>query len=192
MDFKFKRIIVAGKGGSGKDYLVKMLKESGYTYSVSHTSRPKRDEEIEGVDYYFIEKDEALRMAKNSEFYEYVEFNEWFYGTSIKEFERANLFIMTPSGIAKLKPEHRQESLILFLDIDEEILVERLSKRKDADKADRRIAADREDFKDFVDYDHRITNPNFTLSEIGGLINKRVLEIFSKYPSINIKSNQDD
>lgn len=186
MDSKFKRIIVVGKGGSGKDYLVKMLKEIGYTYSISHTSRPRRETETEAVDYYFIDKDEALSMVNNSKFYEYVEFNGWFYGTSLEEFERANLFIMTPSGISKLKPEHRSESLIIYLDIDEKILVDRLNNRNDADNATRRLEADKRDFENFIDFDGKITNPNFTLSEVTTLINKRVLEIFSKYPSINI------
>jgi guanylate kinase len=189
---KFRRIIVAGKGGSGKDYLVKMLKDIGYVYSVSHTSRPKRDGEAEGVDYYFVEKDEAIRMANASEFYEYVEFNEWFYGTSFKEFERANLFIMTPSGISKLKPEHREESLIVFLDIEDNVLSERLSKRQDADKADRRLEADRKDFYDFSDYDLKITDPSFTIDQVSKAINERVLEIFSKYQTIKTKLNHDD
>lgn len=189
---EFKRIIVAGKGGSGKDYLVKMLKERGYIYSVSHTSRPRRDGEVEGVDYYFIDKKEALRMAEESEFYEYVEFNDWFYGTSLIEFERANLFIMTPSGISKLKPQHRKQSLIVFLDIEENVLIKRLSHRQDADKAERRLEADREDFKNFIDFDLRITDPEFTLAEVSKAINQRVLEIFSKYQTINIKTDQND
>jgi dephospho-CoA kinase len=73
---------------------------------------------------------------------------------------------MTPSGIAKLKPEDRKESLIIFIDIDEAILRERLTGRNDADKAERRIDADREDFKTFSDFDHIIENPNFTIDEV--------------------------
>lgn len=162
----WRRIIIAGKGGSGKDYLVKLLRQDGLIYSVSHTSRPKRSGEIDGVDYYFSDYDECIRMANLGEFYEYVEFNNWFYGTSLDEFYRANLFIMTPSGIKKLKPEDRKESLIIYIDIDEDTLRERLSWRKDADNVERRIAADREDFKNFFDFDCIIKNPNFTLDEV--------------------------
>lgn len=179
-----RRLILVGKAASGKDHARKILEKCGFVYCISHTTRPPRKGEIEGVDYYFVDKEEAIRMAKSSEFYEYVEFNDWFYGTSIKEFDRANLFIMTPSGIAKLKPEHRKQSLIVFLDIDEQILLERLSKRKDADNAQRRLEADREDFRNFTDYDLKITNHNFTIKEAGEAINQKVLEIFSRYPSI--------
>jgi guanylate kinase len=181
-----KRLILVGKAASGKDYARKILEKSGLIYGVSYTSRPSRDGEVEGVDYYFIEKDEAVRMAEASEFYECVEFNSWFYGTSIKEFERANLFIMTPSGISKLKTEHRKESLIVFLDIPEDVLLIRLSNRKDADNAQRRLEADKKDFKDFIDFDLVITNPNFTITEVKKLINEKASEIFHNNQSINI------
>jgi guanylate kinase len=49
-----KRIIIVGKGGSGKDHMRKKLEEAGFRYCVSHTTRPPRDEEINGKDYYFI------------------------------------------------------------------------------------------------------------------------------------------
>ena len=94
MNDSWRRIIIAGKGGSGKDHLVKLLKEKDLTYSVSHTSRPPRDGEFNGVDYYFVTYEEAmLRMANEGEFYEWVEFNKWFYGTSLDEFYRANLLL---------------------------------------------------------------------------------------------------
>ncbi len=173
MNDSWRRIIIAGKGGSGKDYLVKQLKEEGLIYSVSHTSRPPREGEFDGVDYYFVTYEEAIERAESGDFYEWVEFNKWFYGTSMDEFYRANLFIMTPTGISKLKPEDRKESFIIFIDVDEMILRERLSLRNDADKAERRIRADREDFKNFSDFDCIITNPNFTVNEVMEKIRRR-------------------
>ena len=164
---KYKRVIIAGKGGSGKDYLRKMLVERGFRYCVSHTTRPPREGEINGKDYYFISIDSANHhYIPNDLFYEYVIFNGWVYGTSKEEFNRSDLFIMTPSGIEKIKPEDRKESFIIFIDIEEPILRERLSGRNDADKAERRIEADREDFKNFSDFDCIIKNPNFTIEEV--------------------------
>ena len=80
MKDSWRRIIIAGKGGSGKDYLVKLLKEKDLTYSVSHTSRPPREGEFNGVDYYFITYDEAMKMTQKGEFYEWVEFTLWSSG----------------------------------------------------------------------------------------------------------------
>jgi len=157
-----KRLIVVGKGGSGKDYLRKKLEKRGFKYCVSHTSRPPREGEIDGEDYHFISLDTAIHEFINKgKFYEHVVFNKWIYGTSLEEFNSSNLFIMTPSGLASMNPHDREESFVVYLDIPEDVRRDRLSKRNDADKLERRLEADYEDFKNFFDYDERITDPLF-------------------------------
>lgn len=159
-----KRIIFVGKAASGKDYARKQMENMGFSYCVSHTTRPPREEEIKGIDYHFISLDSAIHhyIEKNL-FYEYVQFNGWIYGTSLEEFAKSDIFIMTPSGISKLKNEDRKESFIVYIDIPESIRKERLSKRNDADSVDRRLAADEKDFENFTDFDHRITDPDFII-----------------------------
>jgi guanylate kinase len=159
-----RRLILVGKAASGKDYARQQFENFGYRYCVSHTTRPPRKNELNGVDYYFISLDSAIHhyVAKNL-FYEYVEFNGWIYGTSLDEFEKSNLFIMTPGGINKLKPDDRKESFIVYIDILENIRRERLLKRNDADNVDRRLAADERDFENFTDFDYRINDPNFII-----------------------------
>jgi len=152
-----KRVILVGHAASGKDYLRKIMESNGFRYCISHTSRPKRVGEVEGQDYYFI-SDESIDKSK---FYEFVYFNNWFYGTSIEEFNKSNLFIMTPSGVSKLKEEDRLESYIVLIDIDEEIRRERLTKRNDADSVERRILADKKDFEFFFDFDNSVEDPEF-------------------------------
>jgi len=150
-----KRLIIVGKGGSGKDHLRKILVDEGFRYCISHTTRPIREGEENGKDYWFINSSQLPSMAE--EFYEAVYFNNWFYGTSNEEFYTSDLFIMTPKGIAKLKPEDRKESVIVYLNIDEET-------RK------KRLEADFQDFHDFTDFDFEIKNPSFTdIGEIGNV-----------------------
>ncbi len=105
-----KRLIIVGKGGSGKDHLRKILVGNGFKYCVSHTTRPIREGEENGKDYWFIESSKLTEMAES--FYEGVFFNSWFYGTSMDEFNKSNLFIMTPGGVAKLNKKDREESTI--------------------------------------------------------------------------------
>ena len=163
-----KRLIIVGKGGSGKDHLRKILVGKGFKYCVSHTTRPMREGEENGRDYWFIQSSQLPPMAED--FYEAVYFNNWFYGTSIKEFYSSNLFIMTPKGIAKLKPEDREESVVVYLNIDEETRKRRLQERRDADDVERRLQADFHDFHDFEDFDYEIKNPSFTdIGEIGNV-----------------------
>jgi guanylate kinase len=163
-----KRVIVVGKGGSGKDHLRKILVENGFKYCISHTTRPIREGEENGKDYWFIESSELTSMA--DKFYEAVYFNSWFYGTSIEEFDSSNLFIMTPKGISKLKSEDRKESLVIYLNIDEETRRKRLEGRRDSDDVKRRLEADFHDFLEFTDFDTEINDPNFTINSLSALL----------------------
>lgn len=156
-----KRIILVGKAASGKDHARKVLEDLGYIYAVTFTSRPPRVGEVDGKDYMFISKEEFEKRISEDFFYEYVPFNGWYYGTSNDQINTNNLFIMTPSGLSKMKDEDRDQSYVILFDIPMEIRRERLEKRNDADTVDRRIAADERDFSEFKNYNYLINNPNF-------------------------------
>jgi guanylate kinase len=158
-----RRVILVGMGASGKDHLRKMMVDFGFNYCVSHTTRPKRSDEEEGIDYYFIDEVEAYRMILEDLFLEHTTFNTWIYGTSKDEFRKSDLFIMTPSGISQLNRADREESMIVYIDVPEQIRRERMLKRRDADDVERRIKADEIDFTDFSDYDLRIEDYNFRM-----------------------------
>jgi hypothetical protein len=77
---------------------------------------------------------------------------------------------MTPGGIAKLGKKDREESTIVYLNIDEETRRKRLEGRRDADDVKRRLEADFADFANFTDYDCEIKDPNFTdIGDIGNV-----------------------
>ena len=157
-----KRIIIVGRAASGKDHIRKKFEAQGFRYAVSYTTRPPREGEVDGVDYIFISPAEAQEMIKNDDFYEYVEFNGWLYGTSIRQFDEDDVFIMTPTGLAHVDEDSRKKSFVIFIDIDEEIRRERMASRHmPGDSVDRRIEADRKDFENFTNYNIRITNPDF-------------------------------
>jgi guanylate kinase len=156
------RLILVGAGGSGKDTARKRFEEKGYSYAVSYTTRPPREGEVNGKDYYFITAEVAKTMIEDDRFYEYVEFNGWLYGTTKHQMQYCDLFIMTPSGLAHVKPDDRAASLVIYFDISEEVRRERLSARNmPGDTLDRRIEADQKDFENFTNFDIRITNPDF-------------------------------
>jgi len=156
------RIILVGPGASGKDFMRKRLEERGMTYAVSYTTRPPRPGEINGKDYFFLSQEECQAMKDEDEFYEVIDFNGWSYGTTLKQFYRDDVFIMTPSGLSHLSKEDRSKSFVIFFDIDEEIRRQRLGERvMPGHTVDARLEADRELFAGFSDYDLKITNPNF-------------------------------
>lgn len=155
------KIIICGKAGSGKDIFKERFVKKGFKTSIGYTSRPKRNNEIDGVTYNFCTKQEFENMIKNDDFYDYKEFRGWYYGFTKQEFETSDIFILTPLSIMELSKEERQKSIIFYIDINENIRFERLSKRNDADSVERRIRTDNDLFDSFTDYDIRITNPLF-------------------------------
>ena len=157
------KIILVGKAASGKDHLRKVLEGRGFTYGISYTTRPPREGEVDGKDYFFIEEDEFRDRIERNFWYEYVEFNGWLYGTSKDQFyDECNLFIMTPKGVAHIDPIDRKKCTIIYIDIPIDVRRKRLGNRHmPGDSLERRIQADESDFECFTDYDVRIDNPNF-------------------------------
>ena len=87
-----KLIVISAPSGTGKTTLVKRLleKESNMIASVSFTTRPLRENEIEGVDYFFVDKSEFKRMVAMEEFLEHATVFGNYYGTQ-KEIVSNNL-----------------------------------------------------------------------------------------------------
>ncbi|MEI0531074.1 guanylate kinase [Brachyspira pilosicoli] len=96
-------VVITAPSAAGKTTLIKkyMSKHSNAMFSVSHTTRNIREGEVDGKDYYFIDKDTFQKMIDNGDFIEWANVHDNYYGTSFKELEKAN-----------------DEKVILILDID--------------------------------------------------------------------------
>lgn len=81
-------IIISGTTCAGKGTVIKKLlsNHNDIVLSTSYTSRPKRETEIDGVDYYFVSKEEFERKIENGDFLEYAQVQYGaYYGTPKKE-----------------------------------------------------------------------------------------------------------
>jgi len=187
-----KRIILVGKSAAGKDYARKQLEDIGLIYGVSYTTRPAREGEVDGVDYNFLSLAKFEEMIDSDEWYEYVQFNGWYYGTSNKQFyEGCQVFIMTPHGISLIKEKDRSSCMIAYLDIPFKIRKGRLIERKDnSDKISRRLAADEVDFMDFIDWDVKVMQDDFCFYE---LLDHAILKqiIFDEHIITKINNNYE-
>lgn len=76
--------IITGPSGVGKTSIIKNVLEKfdNFTFSVSYTTRPKRKDEKEGLDYYFITEDKFKNLVKAGELLEWAEVHGYLYGTS--------------------------------------------------------------------------------------------------------------
>ena len=77
-------VILSSPSGAGKTTISKKIQQKyqNFKISVSHTTRKPRPNEVEGIDYYFINESDFKNKIKNHEFYEYAKIFGNYYGTS--------------------------------------------------------------------------------------------------------------
>ena len=82
-------LIVSAPSGAGKTSLIKALmgQDQRVEVSVSHTTRPQRPGELEGVNYFFISTETFHEMREAGAFFESAEVYGHFYGTSLTQLE---------------------------------------------------------------------------------------------------------
>ena len=76
-------VILSSPSGVGKTTLTKKIQQKypSFKISVSHTTRPPRSNEVNGVDYHFVSMEKFKDLIKQKKFYEYAEIFENYYGT---------------------------------------------------------------------------------------------------------------
>ena len=177
---KHEKLIILGKSGSGKDFLMRKIVKKDLIGCLKMTTRPQRKHEVQFVTYNFVADWTFKEKIENDEFLCYQTFNvtpegkepeTWYYGITKEEFERAQVFIMTPGEFKCIDSETRKNCFVVYLDIDREIREDRILGRNDKnDSVQRRLDADEEDFKGFGDYDLRVTDPDFTAEDVYDLM----------------------
>jgi guanylate kinase len=128
--------VVTGNTGTGKTTVTKYLNEFYEMPKViTHTTRPPREGEEDGVDYYFESNDSFDR----NHFLEEVSYSGYKYGSSVEELERAweknqlITIVLDPMGaVTYLQDLPEGEVVVIYLDVSERAdLLERLEKRGD-------------------------------------------------------------
>lgn len=148
-------ICIIGKAGSGKDTILKSvcnIAQNKVNPIISYTSRPMRQGEKNGKDYYFITKEEFLNKIQNNEMIEYTEFNGWFYGTALDclSEEVPNIGVFNPSGIEFLKQYLDLKVYTFYITASPKIRLLRQLNREEEPNVDeviRRYQADNIDFE---------------------------------------------
>jgi len=137
--------VVTAPSGGGKTTLCrKVIERLGATirYSVSHTTRPPRGREQDGVDYHFVEDARFDEMIAQGELAEWAVIHRHRYGTSHKEINEAlgagvDLFLdIEGQGAMQIKQQFPQAVMIFVVPPDRETLQRRLQKRSTDDPAE--------------------------------------------------------
>ena len=163
-------VILSSPSGVGKTTLTKKIQQKyeNFRISVSHTTRPPRSNEVEGVDYYFISHKKFEEMIKRNEFYEYARIFDNYYGTlksNVDKQIKKNdiLFDIDWQGTKKLSKFNNLKLIKIYLiTSDKEELRNRLLKRDQNSKEEieKRFNSFDENIKHWNDYDYIIINNN--------------------------------
>jgi len=160
--------VISAPSGAGKTTLCRNVLESmpDIKFSVSYTTRSPRQGEVDGVHYNFANKEEFRRMIANSEFIEWAEVHNNFYGTSrkkIAEMTSAGIDILLDidvQGARQVRKSLPDSVLIFILPPSFEALQERLTGRMtDTDEViERRLKKAADEIREYKNYDYVIVN----------------------------------
>ncbi|MFG6176378.1 guanylate kinase [Halomonas sp. THAF12] len=179
--------IVSAPSGAGKTSLVRELIESldGIQVSVSHTTRPRREGEVDGVNYHFVDQAEFERMIGEGDFFEHARVFDNYYGTSRRAVENLLaagqdvILEIDWQGARQVREQVPDAVSIFILPPSREELERRLSSRGTDEHA---VVASRmreavSEMSHFNEYDYLVINDDFTtaLRELQSLVIARRL-----------------
>jgi guanylate kinase len=168
-------VVLSGPSGVGKDSIIQGLKRTNYPFYfvITATTRPKRPNEIDGVDYHFVTVGEFAEMIENEELLEYAVVYGDYKGIPKKHVREAlasgmdvimRIDVQGAATIRSLVPN----AVTIFLTAEsEEELVRRLRLRKteEPDQLKMRIVTARRELRRFTEFDYIVINREEQLDE---------------------------
>ncbi|KAM0672361.1 guanylate kinase [Ordospora colligata] len=134
-----KHLVLTGPSGSGKSTIVGyVLTGFPFRFCISHTTRMPREDEEDGVDYFFTTKEVFEEMIRNDEIIEYVNYNGNYYGTSVSQIDADEdrlLLDLEYKGVLHCKEKY-PGFVVVYIDCKKEIACERLNARMNGKKRD--------------------------------------------------------
>ena len=164
-------LILSSPSGAGKTTLTKKIQQKyqNFKISVSHTTRKPRENEVDGVDYFFINHEEFKKKIINNDFYEYAQIFDNFYGTSrnsVNDLLNNNnniLFDIDWQGTQQLSKFKELKLIKIFLLPPNKVELKNRLVQRNQDFTNviaKRLEAYDNDIHHWSDYDHVIINDN--------------------------------
>lgn len=161
-------VVLSGPSGVGKDLVLARMKKLGRPlhFTVTVTTRPQREGEVDGLDYHFVSPAKFEEMVEKGELLEWAEVYGYWYGVprgQVKEALERGLDVIIKAdvqGAATIKEALPQALLIFLAPPSMEQLKQRLSQRKTESSIDLdlRIETAREEMKRLPMFDYVVVN----------------------------------
>ena len=156
---KYRIIAICGKSASGKDTLLRQMVQQHPEMReiVSCTTRPPREGEIDGKNYFFLTHDEFAHKAQANEMLEISHFRDWYYGTSLDGVSptTVNIGVFNPTGIFNLMNDERVDLFVVLVQASDKLrLIRSLNRERNPDVKEiiRRYGTDEADFEWFSQF----------------------------------------
>lgn len=170
-DKKGAILIISGPSGCGKSTLLKEVYKniSDYYFSISTTTREPRIGEVNGVDYFFVSKEEFEEDIKKGNFLEYAKVHDNYYGTSLKPIIKALnegklvIFDIDVQGHHLVRKKMNDSVTSVFITTPSlKVLEERLNNRNSdsLEVIEKRVKNAKKEIEFFNEYDYFIVNDN--------------------------------
>lgn len=186
-----KLYVVMGKSSTGKDTIYKELKvKTDLKSIVMYTTRPMREGETDGREYYFVSDEAALDYEKKDKIIEIRKYNTihgvWKYftlddGQIIQESDNKYLIIATLEAYKKYISYYGKEMIIpIYIEVDDKTRIHRAISREDTQvypkyaEMCRRFLADEEDFSE-----EKLNDAGITKRYINDVLSRCVEEIIA-------------
>ena len=163
-------IVISGPSGTGKTSVIKALckGETTLEFSISATTRPPRSDEIDGIDYYFLDQTKFEELIDRGGFLEWVKYGGHYYGTlkstieSTIEKGKDLVLEIDVHGAMKVKGLGIRYTSIFLLPPSLESLEKRLRNRKTESDSElqQRLLTAKSELDHFPDYDYYVYNPD--------------------------------
>jgi guanylate kinase len=160
--------VVAAPSGTGKTTVCRRVveRDERISFSVSHTTRRKREGEVDGRDYFFVDESEFRRLVAEGDFLEWAEYNAHLYGTSWKAIDRGLaagrelLLEIEVQGARQVRARRPDARLIFLLPPSMEELKRRLQGRgtDSAEEVRRRLEVANRELDAIGDFEYAVTN----------------------------------
>ena len=160
--------VVAAPSGTGKTTVCRRVvaQDDHLSFSISHTTRRKRDGEVDGRDYCFVDEPEFRRLVAEGAFLEWAEYNANLYGTSWDAIDsglaggRDVLLEIEIQGARQVRARRPDARLIFLLPPSMQELERRLQGRgtDSQDEIRRRLEVAKRELEAICDFDYAVTN----------------------------------